>query len=40
MLEEGRKILCCGAETIFFRYGSDFQKVLAPAPVPAPAIAL
>jgi hypothetical protein len=22
----------CGAETIFFRSGSDFQKVSAPAP--------
>jgi hypothetical protein len=30
---------CCGAETICFRSGSDFQKVLAPAPAlePAPA---
>jgi hypothetical protein len=26
----------CGAETIFFRSGSDFQKVSAPAPAPAP----
>jgi hypothetical protein len=33
---------CCGAKTIFFRSGSDFQKVsaLAPAPEPAPATAL
>jgi hypothetical protein len=33
---------CCGAETIFFRSGSDFQKVSAsaPAPEPAPATAL
>jgi hypothetical protein len=23
---------CCGAETFCFRSGSDFQKVLAPAP--------
>jgi hypothetical protein len=30
----------CGAETIFFRSGSDFQKVSAPAPEPAPATAL
>jgi hypothetical protein len=28
---------CCGAEIIFFRSGSDFQKVSAPAPAPAPA---
>jgi hypothetical protein len=27
----------CGAEIIFFRSGSDFQKVSAPAPEPAPA---
>ncbi len=26
----------CGAETIFFRSGSDFQKVSAPEPAPAP----
>jgi hypothetical protein len=25
----------CGAETIFFRSGSDFQKVSAPEPAPA-----
>jgi hypothetical protein len=31
---------CCGAETIFFRSGSDFQKVSAPAPQPALATAL
>jgi hypothetical protein len=31
---------CCGAETIFFRSGSDFQKVSAPAPALAPATAL
>jgi hypothetical protein len=33
---------CCGAETISFRSGSDFQKVSAPdpAPEPAPATAL
>ncbi len=30
----------CGAETIFFRSGSDFQKVSAPALAPAPAPAL
>jgi hypothetical protein len=29
----------CGAETIFFSSGSDFQKVSAPAPEPAPATA-
>jgi hypothetical protein len=28
----------CGAETIFFRSGSDFQKVSAPAPALAPAL--
>ncbi len=27
----------CGAETICFRSGSDFQKVSAPAPAPEPA---
>ncbi len=26
---------CCGAETIFFRSGSDFQKVLASKPATA-----
>jgi hypothetical protein len=26
---------CCGAETIFFPSGSDFKKVLAPAPATA-----
>ncbi len=26
---------CCGAETFCFCSGSDFQKVLAPAPAPA-----
>jgi hypothetical protein len=31
---------CCGAETICFRSGSDFQKVSTPAPDPAPATAL
>jgi hypothetical protein len=31
---------CCGAETIFFHSGSDFQKVSAPAPAPEPATAL
>jgi hypothetical protein len=30
----------CGAETIFFRSGSDFQKASAPAPEPGPATAL
>jgi hypothetical protein len=28
----------CGAKTIFFRSGSDFQKVSAPAPAPATAL--
>ncbi len=31
---------CCGAETIFFRSGSDFQKVSAPEPAPATALEL
>jgi hypothetical protein len=31
---------CCGAETICFRSGSDFQKVSSPAPALAPATAL
>jgi hypothetical protein len=30
----------CGAETIFFRSGSDFQKVPAPEPAPATALEL
>ncbi len=31
---------CCGAKTICFRSGSDFQKVSAPGPEPVPATAL
>jgi hypothetical protein len=34
---EGFFLQCCGAETICFCSGSDFQKVSAPAPAPAPA---
>jgi hypothetical protein len=35
-----RRDQCCGAKTICFRCGSDFQKVSALAPTPAPATAL
>ncbi len=38
--DTSRKNQCCGAETICFRSGSDFQKVSAPAPAPAPAPAI
>ncbi len=31
---------CCGAETICFRSGSDFQNVSAPEPAPATALEL
>jgi hypothetical protein len=31
---------CCGAKTIFFGSGSDFQKVSAPEPAPATALEL
>jgi hypothetical protein len=31
---------CCRAETICFSSGSNFQKVLAPEPAPAPTYAL
>ncbi len=31
---------CCGAETIFFRSGSDFQKVSTPEPALATALEL
>jgi hypothetical protein len=31
---------CCGAKTFCFRSGSDFQKVSALAPEPAPTLAL
>jgi hypothetical protein len=40
LLEYTQLQCCCGAETICFRSGSDFQKVLAPEPAPATALEL